>query len=79
MKGTTMPKRTLLSQYESMSSFVKTNLKTVDETLEELPSSTPEELKDLLETLQQSLMVNRALMIALDQHPLLKKVILNKS
>lgn len=74
-----MPKRTLLTQYEQMSNFAKVNLVTVNETIAELPYGTPEELRDLLETLQQSLLINRALIIALDQHPLLKKIILNKS
>jgi len=74
-----MRKRTLLKNFKAMDNFTKTNMKTVDEILAELPSSTPEEMKDLLITLQQSLLIGRSLIIALDRHPILKRIILNTS
>lgn len=77
MKEDIMPKRTLLTMWDEMTTFVNTNSKIADETLSEFGPSMPEESKDVLEVLTQSLDLNKALIAALNRHPLLKKIILN--
>ena len=74
-----MAKITLMTQWADLTNFVVGNQKIVEETITKFDASTPENLKDVTETLEQSLALNNALMSALNRHPHLKKIILTKS